>query len=237
MRKIRKRKTNRNLIYGIVFSAMLFLTVGYSVLTTSLNFNITAHKNSVTYEVGDQVEVLGLTQTFHVVEVGEDYLKLLCDSAVGFSKFSTYPVNTFEDSEMYRMLNSYTMSWESDIASAGGSTNHYNVYLISKAELDALIDSKDPNLNTGSMFSLDGTGLDWLTNYEWKWDSSTGGYITGFATSTLEWYGSTARLVNLVTYPTTNSAFFMYINYGNSYTYGMDIRPYLTIDIESVKKI
>lgn len=71
MRKIRKRKTNRNLIYGIVFSAMLFLTVGYSVLTTSLNFNITAHKN-MGFKVGDQVEVLGLSPTFHVVEVGEN---------------------------------------------------------------------------------------------------------------------------------------------------------------------
>lgn len=236
MRKIRKRKTNRNPIYGILFSAMLFLTIGYSVLTTSLNFNITANKKAATFEIGDQVKVLGLQPTFHVVEVEDNYLKLLCDISVGYSLFSSYPVSRFEDSEMYYKLLSATASWKSDIASAGGLTNYYNIYLISQDELNQLIATKAPGVDTTSMFSLMATDLEWLVNYVWEWDSSTGGYITGFATSTIDWSNGTASLINLVTYPSTASAMYMTINYGYNYGYGLDVRPYLTIDIESVKK-
>lgn len=236
MRKIRKRKTNRNLIYGIVFSAMLFLTVGYSVLTTSLNFNITAHKNSVTYEVGDQVEVLGLTQTFHVVEVGEDYLKLLSDQSEGFSKVAFEPISKFEDSEVYSTLNFFTRNWKSNITSAGGTTNYYNVNLISKAEIQNLILSKDSSVNLSGTIDFASLGLSWLTDYTYVHDHIGDGSIIGFFTNTLEPRGSSYVLANLVSNPGHTTGFFNTVLVG-TYTYGMDIRPYLTIDIGSVKKI
>ncbi len=237
MRKIRKRKTNRNLIYGIVFSAMLFLTIGYSVLTTSLNFNITAHKN-MGFKVGDQVEVLGLSPTFHVVEVGEKYLKLLSDKAEGFSKFSGTPVTRFEDSEVYSTLNYLTRNWKSNITSAGGTTTYYNVTLISREELQNLIWLKDPdaNLNRGVNVNLANIGLGWITDYQYSYNHNNSG-IVGFFTSTLELTNGAYWLVNFIVPKGYTSGYFWSVDSGYHYIYGMDIRPYLTIDIESVKKL
>lgn len=231
MRKIRKRKTNQKLIYGIVFSALLFLTIGYSVLTTSLNFNITAHK-TVTYEIGDQIEVVGLSPTFHVVEVHDDYLKLLSDSAVG-TTYNTTPSTVFENTMVYYNLVALTSNWKSSIERAGGYANYYNITLISKEELTNLILMKNP----GATFPPTGDyiGWDWIADYDYKFTYSGSPYYTrGFYTRSLESNGAFSW--NFFFNHTTKKGFFGIVTIGAN-SYGMDIRPYLTIDIESVRKL
>ena len=239
MRKIRKRKTNRNLIYGIVFSAMLFLTVGYSVLTTSLNFNITTHKNRIPFEVGEQVQVLGLTPTFHVVEVHDEYLELLSDKAEGYALYSNSG-SRFEDSQVYKDLTNYTRYWKTYIESAGGTTYYYNVSLISRDVLRNLILSRDPTANVDGSWSLDfeSIGLGWSSDYEYKYEVESTNRIYGFYTSTLNLSGGNSIYnINFLRTPSGEIMGMMSSLSVGSYGYGMDIRPYLRIDIDSVKKM
>ncbi len=184
----------------------------------------------VQFALGDHVKVLGLTDAFRVVNIDGDMLYLLSDRAIAYSKYDGSAV--FEESNVYKTLQNMTSGWRNQISSAGGSTLGYNVTLMSQQELLNFMWAMDVDWD-GNTYYVRGSKVEWLIDYDFAYDHNNVGQF-GFLTSTV--IGD--KLVNFVAYrkdATNNQATFLQV--GNFYIYGMDIRPCLTIDKASVSKI
>lgn len=167
---------------------------------------------SINYEIGDKVQVKGLTGTFHVINNlgdADGRVVLLYDKGVASGAFHTTETTEFSGSMAEQLLKENTATWETNITSAGGDVTEMMISIPSKEELQIV------RSHYGFTDDAVADNIAWLAldNY---------------------FFTKTPALYNRITVYGSGHTIF---SIGTAYNYGSYIRPTLVIHKSNLIKV